>query len=123
MGGDVSLRLGSLSHLSIAMFLVLSIVPNCAVKNKRDTKWLVGDQMQPEVVAQPAPGKGPASNVVHKITDYSGLYVRRAHERVRLTPFREKCYTLEYAICSTCSFGLLTFFFPFPFCCVSLHVL
>lgn len=67
------------------------IIPNCAVKNKRDTKWLVGDQFLPEEVRRPTPnnhpgipGKmAPTTQIVHKITDYSGLYVRRPHERVR----------------------------------------
>lgn len=65
-------------------------LPNCAVKHKRDTKWLVADQMRPEktstttTVGQSA-GKPSQPTVVHKITDYSGLYVRRPHERVRYT--------------------------------------
>ena len=63
------------------------LIPNCAVKHKRDTKWLVGDQMLPEEVLAPLkPGMPPGtprhSVRVPKITEYSGLYVRRPHDRV-----------------------------------------
>lgn len=60
------------------------VLPNCAVKHKRDTKWLVADQMMPEEVSVQHPhgrNNAPTKQIVHKITDYSGLYVRRPHDR------------------------------------------
>jgi actin-related protein 6 len=49
------------------------------VKNKRDTKWLIGDQMLPDT----APGSSSSSSKkdIPKVTDLSGLLIRRAHER------------------------------------------
>jgi hypothetical protein len=66
------------------------VLPNCAVKHKRDTKWLVADQMLSDVIAASA-GVGSSSGspakkapvASNKITDFSGLQVRRPHERVR----------------------------------------
>lgn len=73
--------------LPLPLRRVCRLIPNCAVKHKRDTKWLVGDQMLPdEVLAPLKPGMPPGTPRhtvrVPKITDYSGLYVRRPHDRV-----------------------------------------
>lgn len=69
------------------------LLPNCAVKHKRDTKWMVGDQItggggEGDLLASVAGSVGPSSGVgasssggVAKIMDYSGLYVRRPMER------------------------------------------
>ena len=45
----------------------LKLVPNCAVRTKKDKNWIVG-------------------HLQDAIQDHSGLYYKRPHERVTLNP-------------------------------------